>query len=298
MDRSDDPIPRSRSVGSDTLPRRKPPPILEDASTNVEKSHSESHESGSDSGYADPIDALREYQMKVSGNVVVSEPPYQTLEEIQRARLEQVLHQDNGDMAGEEPAYSRPIDCLMGLANPVKVSPMSTQQHLNVYPRTFRRTVSPDSPLTGRVYRKKHPHLASPCYGSDDTLSSFSSPEPADELGQLSGRRSNSLGSLLEPEEYPRPKLKPDLLQDSSRLIRNRVGSEGDLLRGDIRSPHASPVYSRRNTCSDTKRRGARSSSDNSSPQYSPHHIPVPVRVTRLENGQAMLVSPAVLDHQ
>ena len=307
MDPIDDPIPRSRSVGSDTLPRRNPPPILEDPPVRERKSQSESQESGSDSGYADPgyadpIDAMKEYnQAKDAGNVVVSEPPYQTLEEIQQARLARVLAQDNEGDLDDEPTYSRPIDCLMGLTNPVKVTSVTSQQHLSVYPLTFRRTASPESPLLhGRGYKKKirvsHQLLASPSYGSDDTLSSFSSPEPADEIPNLAERRSSSLGSLLEPEELTRQKPKPELLQDNSHSLRNRVGSEGNLLRGGNTS-HTSPVFTRSNTCSVTN--GAtRTCPTNCSPRYSPHHIPVPVRVTRLENGKAMLVSPAALDHQ
>ena len=308
MDPIDDPIPRSRSVGSDSLPRRNPPPILEDPPVRERKSHSESQESGSDSGYADPgyadpIDAMKEYQQaKEAGNVVVSDPPYQTLEEIQQARLTHVLARDNERDLDDEPAYSRPIDCLMGLPNPVKVTSVSSQQHLSVYPLAFRRTASPDSPLLrGRGYKKKNGHqlLPSPSYGSDDTLSSFSSPEPADEIPNLSERRSSSLGSLLEPEELTRQKPKPEVLQDNSRLLRNRVGSEGNLLR-ESNTSRSSPVFTRSNTCSVVNQNGATRtcSTNNCSPQYSPRHIPVPVRVTRLENGKAVLVSSAALDHK
>ena len=316
LERPEDPIPRSRSVGSaaSNVPTRKNPPILEDVANTRVKTHSEGHDSGSDSGYADPIDAVREYyaaQGREVGNVVVTEPPYQTLEEIQQARLMQI--QENVNTGGEDPTYSRPIDCLMGLSNPVKVTAVSSQQQLSVFPLAFRRTASPDAPIScARPVRKKHHHqhrlshhLPLASSGSDDTLSSFSSPEPAEESSLLSGRRSNSLGCLLEPEDVGRGKAKgksaPGPME--ARHLRTRVSSESNLLTADYRSPDSSPVLGRRTTCPKTvssRRNGTGQASfpDTSPPHCSPSHVPVPVRVTRLENGQAMLVSPSILDNQ
>ena len=318
LERVEDAIPRSRSVGSaasDTMPRSNPP-ILEDVAHKRVKSHSDSHDSSSDSGYADPgyadpVDAVREYlasQGRNGGNVVVTEPPYQTLEEIQRARLMRILPQEQRDAeggggGGEEPTYSRPFDCLLGLSNPVRVTSVSSQQHLSVFPLAFRRTASPDGPISsGRAVRKKHRlsrQLPPASSGSDDTLSSFSSPEPAEEGSLLSGRRSNSLGCLLEPEEVGRPRSKPAASPVKGRHLRERVNSENNLLV-DRSSLGSSPDLGRRTTCSTAVSCSQIRAGQTPSPiaSSSPPHIPVPARVTRLENGQARLISSASLDSQ
>jgi hypothetical protein len=68
-------------------------------------------------GYADPIDVLRSYYKTQQAQMVmggagrkVSEPPYQTLRQIQQAGLSM---EDPDD-----PTYSRPYDCLRGYWDP------------------------------------------------------------------------------------------------------------------------------------------------------------------------------------
>ena len=248
---------------------------------------SETPGSGSDSGYADPIDALRQYYSSQyqGGNIPVSEPPYQTLAEIQRIR--QARLNLNRTDSPEDPAYSRPFDCLRGLPGPVRISGETTPGI--AMPQNFQHTnPTGRSRMKKRVHRQPF-HASS---GSDDALSSSPSlspsPEPEDITPLTSSQRSGSLDCLLEPPTIQKVRVK--LKEDSSHRMRQRVHSEGNLLaqkklssRPDILSPLALTT----STASEQDR------TPSSSPQPSPIHVPVPVEVLKLHNGFAKLVHPS-----
>ena len=249
---------------------------------------SETPGSGSDSGYADPIDALRQYYSSQypGGNIPVSEPPYQTLAEIQRIRQAR-LNLSRTD-SPEDPAYSRPFDCLRGLPGPVRISGETTPgiampQHFQHVNAAGRNRVKKH-----RVHRQAL-HASS---GSDDALSSSPSlspsPEPEDITPLTSSQRSGSLDCLLEPPTIQKVRVK--LKEDTSCRMRQRVHSEGNLLaqkkrpsRPDVLSPLALTT----STASEQDR------TPSSSPQPSPLHVPIPIEVSRLHNGFARLVHPS-----
>ena len=237
--------------------------------------------SESDSGYADPIDALRQYYNSQQQNMdfssrkkvsVTSDPPYQTLEEIQRARLIQ--------MDPDDPTYSRPFDCLRGLPGPVRISGENSTGFVMLPP-----------PVAGMSSNDRHfprPILRG---SSDEAISTSPSPSPSPEPQDIrSLRRSQRCGSLdhlLSPMSSEVRKV-PVKFKDDSAMMRLRVSSEGNLLskmrqqpsRPDILSPLALTV----STASE------RDCTSSSSPQPSPIHAPMPVEVTRLYNGSAKFI--------
>lgn len=229
--------------------------------------------SESDSGYADPIDALKQYysslQQTPDARKKISVPPYQTLEEIQRARLSQVDPDD--------PTYSRPYDCLRGLPGPVRISGENSTGF--VMPPAQRYNVCVPE-------RRFHRPILQGSSGSDEALSSSPSPSPSPEPREIGtslrrSHRSGSLDHLLDPGSGIRKV--PVKFKDDS-LVRMRVSSEGNLLSKVRRHPSRPDILSPLALTAST------ASEHSSSPQPSPLHAPVPAEVTRLYNGSAKYI--------
>ena len=226
----------------------------------------------SESGYADPIDALKKYyesQNQTPSDVSSLDIPYQSLSEIQRIRRAQMTKVNSGE---EDPTYSRPFDCLIGLPAPVKVRGEINSKRF-ISPLALQRHSTPDFPVTladrhaagkrrSRTSRKL-PQRASRS-SSEENLSSSLSPSPEPDYHHLLSRNQSS-GSvdLLQGEEDPHI-----LLAEDHQLLKSRISSDGDLL--SITSHET----------------------QSSSPQPSPIHAPSPVEITRMQNGFAQLVYP------
>ncbi|XP_019864232.1 PREDICTED: uncharacterized protein LOC100636902 [Amphimedon queenslandica] len=263
----------------------EPPSILNPSSGGESKGSSQEldsmHGSESDSGYADPIDALQQYynsrpQAKSQAPV---EPSYQSLAEIQRLRMAAVklnMIEDN-----EDPTYSRPFDCLRGLPEPVRVSgggETGTLGRRN-YRRQYVPIATPESQASRHVISRG---------SSDEAISTSSeSPEPSqtDEVHPL--RRSDRTGSLdrlLESPEAPKVLVK---VKDDFVTMRPRVNSDGNILTRNKNRSCRPDVLSPLALTSST------ASEQDQTPPSSPHHSPlhVPVEVTKLQNGFAKLVN-------
>ena len=241
------------------------------------------HGSESDSGYADPIDALQQYYNSqappIRGHPPI-EPPYQSLAEIQRLRMAAIKLNMIED--SDDPTYSRPFDCLRGLPEPVRVSGGGETGTLGR--RNYRRQYVPVATGESHVPSRRGPSRGS----SDEAIStSSSSPEPGnqgDEIHPLRrSDRTGSLDQLLESPEAPKVLVK---VKDDFVTMRPRVNSDGNVLmknrnrscRPDILSPLALT--------------SSTASEQDQTPPFSPQQSPlhVPVEVTRLQNGFAKLV--------
>ena len=286
--------------------------------------------SESDPGYADPIDALREYYSSqaqkgagmpedVSNGPEISDPPYQTLAQIQERRRWQVL-QDTTQNPEDDPTYSKPFDCLVGLAAPIRVTSETSapSRKLSISPLAMHRTISPDfcTRTSIKTHRRgyairRHARKAS---GSEETLSSSPSPEPdTTPLLRIRPHRCTSLDSLLNPaddfrllssrngELRERVKSTGNLLDDkpiktiTRQGCRERVCSLGNLLptKGTYPlAPRATSPLALARVISDQDVIPRSSSSSIVSPQPSPLHLPIPTEVTRLQNGYATVVHP------
>ena len=140
--------------------------------THNGSSVSESQESDDD-GYVNPIDAIQQYfdsnqQLVEDGNAteawgttgegmdeevvgsggegLISEPSYQSFEDIRKLRELQIQEREEKEMSGVAPdnsGYSRPFDALFGVAEPLKVTPDASRRKLNISPLPWQRTVSP-----------------------------------------------------------------------------------------------------------------------------------------------------------
>lgn len=235
--------------------------------------------SGSDSGYADPIDTLRKYYNSQSKSE--SDPPYQSLEEIQRIRQAQM---NRIEESHDDPAYSRPFDCLIGLPGPVKVKGEMQKMYT---PLSVRRVSSPDYPVQlvpvgGTRNKKKYRiprRLLHGSSGSDETLSSSLSPSPEPDFHPLvRNQRSGSLDRLLEPTKISTAR------RQEQRMLKARINSEGDLL--------SERIIISQETLSPLTIGSVTSDNSSSSLQPSPIHAPSPVELTRMQNGFARLVYP------
>ena len=143
---------------------------------------SESQESD-DGGYANPIDALRQCfdssqnllegggggEQGATGNGSGEEggrekegvgdgaegrgheAPHQSFDVIRKLRELQIqAGKEMSSGAPDNPVYSRPFDALIGVAEPLKVTPDSSRRKLNISPLPWQRTGSPSEPRVPR----------------------------------------------------------------------------------------------------------------------------------------------------
>ena len=233
----------------------------------------DSHSSWSESGYADPIDALKSYYNSGGHQGgMVNESPYQSLSEIQRVRQQQL---ERIEQSQNDPTYSRPFDSLVGLREPVKIKgegrpgiPVALKSVNTPLDFTPMRSTVMGTKKKSHHRMRQVTHRSS---GSDETLSSSPSPEPRMHPLQNS-HRSGSLDCLLQPSDVPQVTVS----DEKYHCIRQRINSLGDLLSANNsrRSPTSSEW------------------TPSCSPQPSPIHVPIPTEVTRLQNGYARVVHP------
>ena len=248
----------------------------EDVSNKSSKTPSDVEFTGGpdfESGYADPIDALRKYyesqNTPPADDVSSLDTPYQSLAEIQKLRQAQMSKASSYD---DDPTYSRPFDCLIGLPTPLKVRAENTTKKI-VSPLAIQRQSTPDLPALRhttkrrghhhRFSRKIPPRNDSQSSSDEDELSSSLSPSPEPDYSPLiNNRQTNVSFDLLGDDDDDTPIL---LTDEPSKF---HASSEGDLLSMnsvDTHSPSSEP---------------------------SPVRVPSPIEITRMQNGYAKVVYP------
>ena len=232
-----------------------------------------------ESDYADPIDALRRYyESNPSGDSSSLDVPYQSVSEVQKLKQAQMSRVGSYD---DDPTYSRPFDCLIGLPNPVRVRGEMLPKKL-ISPLATQRHSTPDFPvsLTERhpMKRRSHPNhrisrkplQKSSRSSSEDNLSSSPSPSPEPNYSPLIINRQSSASFDLLGDDDDSNILLAD--EPSHSILKSRLSSDG----GDMISVNSLDTQSPLG----------------SSPQPSPIRVPSPVEITRMHNGYAKVVYP------
>lgn len=217
----------------------------------------------SESCYADPVDALKKYHLNIELNnhnndehsdMTSLDTSYRSIKEVQKIRQVQ-LNKVQGSSYDEDPTYSRPFDCLIGLPNPVKVRAEPVSRRL-VSPLTVQRRSTPEFPSMGagahtsrrrnHMTRKQKPKSVSTPKSlsrstSSDDLSSSSSMSPSPEptfTSMVSNHRQSSVSFDIEDDDDDHIILADDPYQILKSHSRNRSG-DGILSMNslDINSP-------------------------------------------------------------
>ena len=252
----------------------------DDVSNKSSKTPSDVETTGgpdSESGYADPIDALRKYyesQTLSPSDVSSLDAPYQSVAHVQRLKQAQMNKAVSYD---EDPTYSRPFDCLIGLPTPLKVRAETTTRK-NISPLALQRQSTPDFPVSlaqRPVKRRGHHHRfsrklpqrnESQSSSDDDGLSSSLSPSPEPDYSPLINNRQSSASFDLLGDDDP-----AILLADEpTKILKSRVSSDGDLLSMN----------------------SVETQSPLNSPEPFPILVPSPVEITKMQNGYAKVVYP------
>ena len=203
----------------------------------------------SESGYADPIDALRKYyesHTPPNSDMSSLDAPYQHVSVVQKLREAQMSKVSNYD---DDPTYSRPFDCLVGLPNPLKVRGETAPKKI-ISPLVLQRHSTPDFPVSlaqnrhpakrrTRSTRKPAALRRSQSSSDEDELSSSLSPSPepiysspiihADGGDLLDGEDIIGEGNILENDDK----------EHSEILNGDEVGSIDSL---EVQSPSPSPL--------------------------------------------------------
>ncbi len=222
----------------------------------------------SESGYADPIDALRKYyeshNTPPNSDMSSLDAPYQHVSVVQKLREAQMSKVSNYD---DDPTYSRPFDCLVGLPNPLKVRGETAPKKI-LSPLVLQRHSTPDFPVS--LTQNRHP----------TKRRIRSTRKPAMRRSQSSSDEED-LSSSLSPS--PEPIYSTPIIHANG----------GDLLDGDIIDDGRNLLENDEEDILNGGKVGSIDSLEVQSPSPSP--LPLPEEMSRLQNGFAQVLYPGVL---
>lgn len=269
----------SAGIGIDLSPLRSQSQDLmsissqEDTSNKSSRATSDIDVSGgadSESCYADPIDALKKYHLsnellshndEETSDMTSLDISHRSVMEVQKIRKVQ-LNKIQASSLDEDPTYSRPYDCLIGLPNPVKVRAEPTPRRM-ISPLAIQRRSTPEFPsvqMTNthpsrrrplRPSRKQKQKSLSRSTSEDDLSSSSLSPSPEPTYSALMTNNRQS-GVSFDIEDDADEDEHILLAEEPFGILKSTISSDGgdivsmnslDINSSPLDSSHPSPIH-------------------------------------------------------